>query len=197
MATKLQSIAVFCGSNPGIDPAYARAAAGFGEELLRRGLSLVYGGGNVGLMGIIADTVMVGGGEVIGVIPRALRDREVAHEGVSRLEVVDNMHLRKQRMYALADALVALPGGIGTFEELLESLTWIQLGLHAKPCGVLNVGGYYDALLAQLDLAARQGFLPAAHRHLLIADDDPGRLIDRFADYRIPVVEKWIERADT
>lgn len=190
-------LAVFCGSNPGIDRCFADGAVALGEELLRRQIGLVYGGGNVGLMGIIADTVMAGGGEVLGVIPKALRDREVAHEGITRLEVVDNMHVRKQRMYALADGLIALPGGIGTFEELLESLTWIQLGLHAKPCGVLNIDGYYDPLIGQLDVAAAQGFLHAAHRSLLIADRDPASLLDRFADYQVPKVEKWIGRADT
>jgi len=196
MPATFRHIAVFCGSNPGADPAFRQAAEALGAELLKRDLGLVYGGGNVGLMGILADVVMAGGGEVIGVIPRALRDREVAHEGVSRLEVVDTMHQRKARMYALSDALIALPGGIGTFEELFESLTWIQLGLHAKPCGVINACRYYDALLAQLDLAAEQGFLPPAHRALLIDDPDAGILLDRLAGSRPPAVAKWITRSD-
>lgn len=193
----LRRIAVFCGSNTGVDPVFRAAAESLGAEILARRMSLVYGGGNVGLMGIIADVVMAGGGEVIGVIPQALRDREVAHEGITRLEVVDDMHIRKQRMYELSDALIALPGGIGTFEELFESMTWIQLGLHAKPCGVVNVAGYYDPLLAQLDRATEQGFLRTAHRQLLISDADPGALLDRFADYQPPVVEKWISHSDT
>lgn len=197
MANEIESLAVFCGSNPGRNPAFEQAAVALGETMVRRGIRLIYGGGNVGLMGVIADSVMAGGGEVIGVIPHALEEREVAHLEITRLEVVDDMHVRKQRMYALADGLVAMPGGIGTFEELLESLTWIQLGLHAKPCGVLNVEGYYDHLLGQLDLAADQGFLPEAHRSLLLADSDPDRLIDRFIDYRAPEVEKWITREDT
>ncbi len=193
----LRRIAVFCGSNPGVDPIFRAAAESLGAELLARQMSLVYGGGNVGLMGIIADVVMAGGGEVIGVIPQALRDREVAHEGITRLEVVADMHIRKQRMYELSDALIALPGGIGTFEELFESLTWIQLGLHAKPCGVLNIGGYYDPLLAQLDNATQQGFLRTAHRQILTSAADPRQLLDGFADYQAPDVEKWIHPSDT
>lgn len=193
---KLERICVFCGSNPGRNPAYAEAARQLGARLVEQGVGLVYGGGNVGLMGILADTVLAGGGEVIGVIPQALVDREVAHRGVTELEVVDSMHTRKRRMYGLADALVALPGGVGTFEELLEAITWIQLGLHAKPAGVINVQGYYDPLLTLFDRAQEQGFLHPVHRNLLMAAPDPGSLLERFAAFQPPVVEKWLSRDD-
>ncbi|RMH16045.1 MAG: TIGR00730 family Rossman fold protein [Acidobacteria bacterium] len=193
----MRRVAVFCGSSPGRDGAYRAAAEALGKTLAERRLGLVYGGGDVGLMGILADAVMAAGGEVIGVIPQALKARELAHLGLTRLEVVDSMHSRKERMYQLADALIALPGGIGTFEELLESLTWIQLGLHAKPCGVLNVGGYYDPLLAQLERAVAHGFLRPEHRGLLIAERDPVVLLERFADYRPPQIRKWIDEGET
>lgn len=155
----MRRVAVFCGSRHGTEEVYRQAAHEFGEVLLRRGLGLVYGGGNVGLMGILADAVMQGGGEVIGVIPERLKAREVAHEGITELFVVDSMHQRKALMYHYADVIVALPGGIGTFDEFFEALTWNQLGIHGKPCGLLNTGGYYDPLVAMVTRAEASGFV--------------------------------------
>lgn len=185
-------IAVFCGSSPGDDPVYAEATRDFGRTLVERRLGLVYGGGDVGLMGILADTVMEGGREVLGVIPRALVDKEVAHYGITRLEEVETMHERKQRMYDLADAVVALPGGIGTLDELFEALTWNQLGYLAEPCGLLNVNGYFDPLVELLDHMVGQGFLRIETRRLLVVDDDPDRLLDSLSEARVPRSEKWI-----
>ncbi len=174
----MKRLAVFCGSRHGDDPAYADAARGLGALLLERRCGLVYGGGDVGLMGVVADTVMDGGGEVIGVIPGMLVDREVAHKGLTRLDVVDSMHERKARMYELADAVVALPGGIGTFEELFEALTWNQLGIHRRPCGLLNVAGYYDPLAEMVRRAGAHGFVPNPDE-LLLVDDEARRLLER------------------
>jgi len=176
----MQRVAVFCGSRYGTEPAYRQAAAELAELLVRRRLGLVYGGGNVGLMGVIADAVMAGGGEVIGVIPEALRAREVAHQGITELHVVGSMHERKELIYRLADAVVAMPGGIGTFEELFEALTWNQLGIHRKPCGLLNVAGYYDPLVAMVERAGEQQFVPRPHELLAVASD-AARLLDELA----------------
>lgn len=195
MATRrppFRRIAVFCGSSPGDDPIYAEAARQFGQLLVERGFDLVYGGGNVGLMGILADTVMEGDREVMGVITLALVDREVAHRGITRLEEVETMHERKQRMYDLADAVVALPGGIGTLDELFEALTWNQLGYLAEPCGLLNVNGYFDPLVELLDHMVGQGFLSIEARRLLRVEDDAGRLLDTLSELRVPRSEKWI-----
>jgi len=190
----IQRVCVFCGSSPGNGPGYLAAAEALGNELLARGLGLVYGGAGVGLMGRIADTVLAGGGEVVGVMPSALVDREVAHPGVSDLRVVDSMHERKALMADLADAFIALPGGLGTVEELLEALTWAQLGMHSKPCGVLNVEGYFDLLMAFLDLAADRRFINQHHRSLLLESDDPGRLLDLLETFERPQIDKaaWI-----
>ncbi len=188
----LKRICVFCGAHFGADPAYRMAAAAFGELLVERGLGLVYGGGNVGLMGVIADTVIAGGGEVIGVIPRSLEDREVAHRGISELQVVDSMHERKRRMYAQADAIVAMPGGIGTFDELFETLTWNQLEIHRKPAGLLNVGGYYDPLIAMLDRAVEQGFVRHAHRRLLVVHETGTGLFEGLAARRAEPPPEWV-----
>lgn len=188
----MNRICVFCGSNPGRRPEYADAAREMGRVLVERGLGLVYGGGNVGLMGVVADTVLAGGGEVTGVIPEALMAREVGHAGLTALHVVRTMHERKAMMADLADAFVALPGGFGTFEEFCEVLTWSQLGFHPKPCGLLNVAGYYDPLLALFDRGVEEGFIPGKHRGLVIEDTDPARLIDRFAAFRPPTTGKWI-----
>jgi uncharacterized protein (TIGR00730 family) len=190
----IQRVCVFCGSSPGGGPGYLAAAEALGNELLARGLGLVYGGAGVGLMGRIADTVLAGGGEVVGVMPSALVDREVAHPGVSDLRVVDSMHERKALMADLADAFIALPGGLGTVEELLEALTWAQLGMHSKPCGVLNVEGYFDLLMAFLDLAADRRFISQHHRSLLLESDDPGRLLDLLETFERPQIDKaaWI-----
>ena len=168
-----------------------------GKELVGRGIRLIYGGGCVGLMGILADTVLAAGGEVIGVIPHALVQREVAHRGLSELRVVDSMHERKALMADLADGFIALPGGIGTFEEFCEILTWTQLGLHTKPSGILNVCGYYDQLLAMLKHAVAEGFLREEHLDLFVTADDAVELLDRLQQSRPPQLPKWIGRDET
>lgn len=178
MASK-RRVAVFCGSNHGADPDFRRGAEAMAEALFRRGLGLVYGGGDVGLMGVIADRMMARGGEVIGVIPQFLVDREVAHHGVTELVLVETMHERKARIYELSDALIALPGGIGTFEELFEALTWNQLDLHRKPCGLLNLKGYYDPLVAQLARAQKEGFVHHDPNDMVRVEVDPETLLDR------------------
>jgi hypothetical protein len=189
----LRRVCVFCGSSPGIDPVYADAAEALAVALATRGIGLVYGGGGVGLMGILADAVLARGGHVIGVIPDSLLAREVGHRGLPDLRVVASMHERKALMASLADGFIALPGGFGTFEELLEALTWTQLGLHAKRCGVLNVAGFYDPLLAQLDRAVSDGFLKPDNRSLLLASTDPDVLLDGLATPVDPPAAKWIQ----
>jgi uncharacterized protein (TIGR00730 family) len=193
----VKKVCVFCGSALGRRPAYARSARTLGRALLRRRLGLVYGGGSIGLMGVVADAVMAGGGEVVGVIPRALARKEIAHHGLTRLEVVASMHVRKARMAELADAFVALPGGIGTLEELTEVLTWGYLGLHAKPVGLLDVAGYWDPLIRLLDHAVDEGFLRPTHRRLVVVDGSPSRLLDRLARHRIPAAPRWIDAGST
>jgi len=190
-------VCVFCGANPGARTAYGAAARDLGACLARRGVGLVYGGASVGLMGEVANAALAEGGEVLGVIPRALWEREVAHEGLTRLEVVGSMHERKARMADLADAFIALPGGVGTLEELFEVWTWAQLGMHAKPCGLLDVEGYYGPLLRFVDHAVAESFLREAHRGMLHVDDDPARLLGAFEAYRPPAVRKWIDREGT
>src|SRR6185437_4884870 len=194
---KWNRICVFCGSNSGSRSAYTKAAVDLGRWLAQEKLSLVYGGGRVGLMGSIADAVLEEGGEVIGVIPESLVRREVAHTGLTDLRVVQNMHERKALMAELSDAFVALPGGFGTFDEFCEILTWAQLGLHKKPCGLLNVEGYFDPLLALFDRAVADGFLHHKHRSMLITADDPESLLEEMVKYRAPEVEKWLARTDT
>ncbi|HWW28818.1 MAG TPA: TIGR00730 family Rossman fold protein [Steroidobacteraceae bacterium] len=192
----LRRLCVFCGSSSGVHSEYAQAAQTVARLLCRRGIELVYGGGNVGLMGTLADACLQAGGRVIGVIPQALADKEVAHTGVTELRVVSSMHERKSVMADLSDAFVALPGGYGTWEELFEVLSWSQLGIQRKACGLLNVKGYYDPLLELADKAVSQGFLREVHRDLLLSDDDPERLLDRLSSYIAPSVEKWIGRRD-
>ncbi len=192
MATVVGRVCVFCGSSSGARPAYAAAARELGELLARHGIGLVYGGGDVGLMGVLADSALAAGGEVIGVIPQALADREVAHGGLTALHVVRTMHERKQMMHDLSDGFIALPGGLGTLEEFFEVLTWGQLGMHAKPCGILDVEGYYEPLLALLDRAVDDQLLKPENRAMLIYDTSAERLLDRMAKYRAPVVTKWI-----
>ena len=192
----MHRICVFCGSHFGTDPAFRAAAVELGEHMAERGLGLVYGGGDVGLMGVLADTVMAAGGEVIGVIPRSLRDREVAHHGLSDLQVVDSMHERKRLMYGQAEAVVALPGGIGTFDELFESLTWNQLGIHLKPAGLLNTGGYFDPLIAMLDRAVEQGFVNRASKDFLLVESTAQGLLDALAAYRPPTGEVWVRPSE-
>ncbi len=191
----MKSVCVFCGSNFGDKPIYREMAAIMGRKLATLGLKLVYGGGNVGLMGVVADAALQAGGEVIGVIPQSLVDWEVAHRGLTELIVVQSMHERKARMADASDAFVALPGGYGTFEEFCEVLTWSQLGLHAKPCGVLNIGGFYDSLLALFDRAVQDRFLQPGHRDLVLADTDVDVLLERLAAYKPVKVNKLIDRA--
>jgi uncharacterized protein (TIGR00730 family) len=182
----LRSVCVFCGSYTGDRPEYAAAAVELGEELVARGVGLVYGGGRIGLMGVIADAVLAAGGRVTGVIPEHLVSHEVAHPGLTELRVVASMHERKQLMFELSDAFVAMPGGLGTLEELLEIATWAQLALHRKPVGILDVLGYYGGLTAQLDHAALSGFLTPRTRGLLIRDDGAAPLLDRLAAHAVP-----------
>ena len=191
---ELRRICVFCGSSPGNDPAYAELAHAVGEGLARRGIGLVYGGGRVGLMGVVADAALAEGGEVIGVIPRAMVDRELAHSGATELRIVTTLHERKAVMAELSDAFIALPGGLGTLEELAEVVSWAQLELHAKPIGLLNVDGYYDHLIAMIDHMVSEGFLKPAYREMVLVDDDLERLLDRFTDY-VPPVYRWVEDA--
>jgi len=193
----MRRVCVFCGSSVGKQPAYAEAAQAMGAVLAERGIGLVYGGGNVGLMGVVADAVMAHGGEAIGVIPQSLADREIAHGGITQLHVVDSMHARKAMMAELADAFVAMPGGVGTFEEFFEVVTWTQLGLHRKPCGLLNVQGFYTALAAFIDQAVSEGFIKRVHRAAIVVDNDPARLLDTLARVDLPDVPKWIRREET
>jgi uncharacterized protein (TIGR00730 family) len=188
---------VFCGSSAGRDPAYGQLAEALGRALAERGIGVVYGGGRVGLMGVVADAAMAAGGEVVGVIPQALLDREIGHQGLTDLRVVGSMHERKSLMAELADGFVALPGGIGTLEELFEMWTWAQLGLHAKPCGVLDAGGFYGPLLAFLDHQVAAGFVRPAHRAMLVSADTPGALLAAFESYRAPEVPKWVGSSQT
>jgi uncharacterized protein (TIGR00730 family) len=173
---------------------YQQAAQSLGRLLCRRGIELVYGGGNVGLMGTVANACLNDGGRVIGVIPQALVDKELAHAGLTELRVVSSMHERKSVMADLADAFLSLPGGYGTWEEFFEVLTWSQLGIHQKACAVLNVNGYYDPLLAMADKAVSEGFLRVVHRDSLLSDVDPERLLDRLSKYSAPIVDQWIGR---
>ena len=190
-------VCVFCGSSAGGRPVFAKQARAFGQILAARGVGLVYGGGHVGLMGILADAVLADGGEVQGVIPRALEDRELAHQRLTALHVVETMHQRKALMADLADGFAALPGAFGTGDELFEILTWAQLGLHGKPIGLLNVAGFFDPLLAWLDRAVDEAFLKPPHRDLLLVADDPGRLLEMLLNPPTrDRTEKWLERED-
>ncbi|MDQ7859126.1 MAG: TIGR00730 family Rossman fold protein [Armatimonadota bacterium] len=192
----MKRVCVFCGASPGLRPVYAEAARTLGYLLVSRGAGLVFGGGRVGLMGVVADAVLAAGGEAVGVIPRALVAKEVAHEGLTALHVVDTMHERKALMVDLADGFVALPGGVGTLDELSEVLSWAQLGLHRKPCGVLNVDGYFDALLAMLDRGVADGFIRAEDRAFLLVDDAPALLLDRMSAHRPAPVPRWVRREE-
>lgn len=186
-----RAICVYCGSSPGIHPDYASAARLLAGELLARDLTLVYGGASKGLMGVMADAMLDAGGRVVGVIPAALQRKEVAHAGLAELHVVRSMHERKALMEELSDGFIALPGGFGTLEEIIETLTWGQLGLHRKPCGLLNVRGYFDALLRFLAHAEAEAFLKDQHRSMLLVDTDAARLLSAFANYEPPDVPKW------
>ncbi len=190
----MKRICVFTGSSPGARPEYAAVARSLGAQLAARHFTLVYGGANVGLMGVLADSVLAAGGKVVGVIPEGLLAREVAHQGISELRLVSSMHQRKSTMAGLSDGVIALPGGLGTLEEFFEMLTWGQLGLHSKPCGLLNVQGYFDKLLDFLDHGVNERFVTREHRQMVIAESDPLALLDRMASYSPPTVAKWLDR---
>jgi hypothetical protein len=190
----IRACCVFCGSSPGARPEYLAAARALGTELARRKIRLVYGGAAVGLMGALAEAVLAAGGEVTGVIPEALVEMEVAHRELADLRIVSSMHERKSLMADLSDAFIALPGGLGTLEELLEILTWAQLGSHRKPCGVLDVCGYFVPLFALFEHAVVERFLQPGHRDLLLAADSAGALLDALGDFQPAPVEKWLDR---
>lgn len=190
---QLKSICVYCGSNVGARPEYTAAATAVGELLASHEIRIVYGGGRVGLMGIVADAAIAARGEVIGIIPRSLDRREVAHRGVSKLHVVESMHERKALMNELSDGFIALPGGFGTFEELCEMLTWAQLGIHGKPVGLLNVAGYFAPLIELFDHAVSERFLHPDHRALLLNDTVPQTLLERMKRFEPPITPKWME----
>ena len=193
----LQSICVFCGSSTGSDSAYTEAARSLGTTLAEADIRLVFGGGHVGLMGEISNAALAAGGDVIGVIPKFLVERELAHEALTDLRIVRSMHERKALMSDLAEAFIALPGGAGTLEEFFEVLTWAQLGEHNKPCGLLNVAGYYDPLLTVFDRMVEAGFLSESNRALLLVENEPERLLQRFDHYEPPDTIKWIDRSKT
>jgi uncharacterized protein (TIGR00730 family) len=193
----MKRICVYCGSSPGRMPEYRDAAKALGHELAARGLGLVYGGASVGVMGAVADAVLEKGGQAMGVIPHALATREVAHSGLDELFVVDSMHERKAKMAELSDGFIALPGGWGTIEEIFEMLTWAQLGLHQKPCGLLNISGYYDHLFAFLEHAIDQRFVREEYRPMIMMEQTAGGLLDRYRSYQAPTVKKWIGPEET
>jgi hypothetical protein len=187
-------ICVFCGSSHGANPAYTEAAKDLGRELARRGIELVYGGGNVGLMGVVADAVLASDGEVIGVIPEALMAKELGHRGIQDLRVVKTMHERKAMMAELSDGFIAMPGGIGTFEEFFEIVTWAQLGFHSKPCALLNVNGFYDPLLRLVDHAIEERFIKATQRRIMIVESETKALLHHMEHHHVPVEPKWINK---
>ncbi len=189
----MKRVCVFCGSSSGPNPLYQEAARRTGRTLARRGIGVVYGGGGVGLMAAVADAALEAGGEVVGVIPRALQLRELAHSGLTALHVVGSMHERKAKMAELAQGFIALHGGMGTLEEFAEILTWAQLGMHERPCGLLDVGGYYRPLVAFFDHAVAEGFLRPEHRALVLTADDPDALVDRFLAWQPPRLQRWID----
>ena len=193
----MQTVCVFCGSNTGRGERYAAAARALGHAVARRGIALVYGGGSIGLMGVLAEAALAAGVRVTGVAPRRLLEREVVHGGLTELHVVGSMHERKAKMAELSDAFVALPGGYGTLDELFEALTWTQLGFQSKPCGLLNVDGYFDRLADYLDHAAAERFLMREHRDMLLVENDPDLLIERLDSIRLPQVSKWTGPGET
>ncbi|GGN19438.1 LOG family protein [Halarchaeum nitratireducens] len=192
----MDALCVYCGSSPGTDDAYRAAAEALGRELAARDATLVYGGGRVGLMGALADATLDAGGEAHGVIPESLEAKEIAHHGLTELDVVDSMHARKARMAELADGFVALPGGFGTLEEIVEVLTWAQLGFHAKPCGFLNVAGYYDELASFFDHQVSAGFVESKHREMVTVADDAAALLDAYESYDAPSVKSVLSEAE-
>jgi uncharacterized protein (TIGR00730 family) len=193
----MKRICVFCGSSAGEDPRYLDAADRFGQILAREGIELVYGGSRVGMMGRIAAANLQAGGRVIGIIPGAVMNRELAHQDLTELRVVKSLHERKSEMAELSDAFVALPGGLGTVEAFFELLTWAQLGLHRKPCAMLNVAGYFDPLVRFLDHMSREGFMAKPHRDMVLVEEDPDALLRRLREYQPPSTPQWIETSQT
>ena len=193
----MKRICVYCGSNPGRTPVYREAASQLGQALVKRGIGLVYGGASIGVMGAVANAVLEHGGEAIGIIPQSLATREVAHASLSELIVVTSMHERKAKMAELSDGFIALPGGWGTFEEIFEALTWAQLGIHEKPCGLLNISGYFDHLALFLQHAMDEKFVREAYQPMIMMGQEPDDLLDRFATYQPPKVHKWIGPDET
>ena len=196
-AVRLEWICVFCGSTAGEDPRYLDGATLLGQSLAGRGIGLVYGGSQMGLMGRIADSVLDAGGKVVGVLPEPLQHREVAHRSLTELVITGSMHERKAEMARRADGFIAAPGGLGTIEEFLEVLTWAQLGMHRKPCGILNTNGYFDPLAAVFDHALREGFIQTVHREMILSDSDAEGLLDRMQSFRPPRLPRWIEVGET
>ncbi len=193
----MKNICIYCGASPGRLEAYADGARALAKALVDRDLGLVYGGASVGLMGLVADSVLQFGGRAVGVIPEALKRKEIEHKGLTELHVTKSMHERKTLMAELSDGFIALPGGIGTLEEIFEVWTWAQLGFHAKPCGLLNVAGYYDQLTTFLDHTVAEQFVKSAHRATLMVEQAPEVLLDRFTSYTPANVHKWVEKAET
>jgi len=195
--TSINNICIYCGSSPGRLNAYASAAFSLAESLVSRNIRLVYGGASIGIMGMVADQVLKLGGQVIGVIPKALAHKEVAHHHLTELHVTQSIHERKMLMAELSDGFIALPGGIGTLEELFEIWTWAQLGFHRKPCGLLNVEGYYDSLITFLDHVLAEQFVKKHHHAMLIVEANPDALLDRYVNYQPPAVKHWVGKDET
>jgi len=193
----MKRVCVFCGSSPGALPIYQQAASTVGRLLVEKGYGVVYGGGNVGLMGALAEGVLSAGGEITGIIPRSLFEKEIGYSDLKDLRIVGSMHERKALMGDLSDAFMALPGGFGTFEEFFEVVTWSQLGVHRKACGLLNINGFYDSLLAMCDHATAQGFIRQVDRELIVDDQDPKVLIQRIASFTVPESTKWLSSKQT
>lgn len=193
----MNRLAVFCGSKDGASPVFREAAEKLGQALAAHGIGLVYGGSRVGTMGAVADATLAAQGQAIGVLPHFLQEKELAHPGLTELHLVHSMHERKAKMSELADGFIILPGGPGTMEEFFEVFTWAQLGLHEKPCGVLNIDGYYDSLITLFDTMEHQGFLIPEHRAMLVVESDPDRLLERFATYEAPRVKTYMDRSQT
>ncbi len=193
----MKNVCVYCGSSSGRRKDYAEAAAALAAQLVKHNMNLVYGGASVGIMGEIADAVLDAGGQVIGVMPRALVEKEVQHDGLTELLVVDSMHERKLRMAEISDGFIAMPGGLGTLEELFEILTWAQLGFHQKPCALLNVASYYDKLSAFLNHAVEEQFIKSVHSHMLLIEENPEKILQSMLTYQPPTEDKWIKREDT
>lgn len=193
----IKSLCVYCGSSPGRRQTYSAAAETLAACMVQRNIDLIYGGASIGIMGTLADKILELGGKVIGVIPEALAHKEVAHSQLTELRITHSMHERKMLMAELADAFIALPGGIGTLEELFEIWTWAQLGIHHKPCGLINVDGYYDALITFLDNVHEEGFVKPHHRSMLMVNDDPDALLNHFGDYQAPKIKHWVKSDET